>query len=695
MESGFRSVSIYHGKLVSTGPVKNDPLLEPFQLGPLTLRNRIVSTPHSPAFAEDGMPGEQYQRYHEEKARGGIGMTMFGGSSCVGPDSPSVFGQLNVGTDRIIPYLSRLAERVQYHGAGAICQISHLGRRSTWNAGDWLPLIAPSRVREPAHRGFPKEMDLADIRRVIDYYAAAAARCREAGLDGIEVMQNGHLPGQFLSPHTNQRTDGYGGNLTNRARFMLEVLEAIRRVVGDDFIVGARVDTDSKRADGLRPEESLEALQLMEKQGCVDYFNLNVGRFDNDWELGWFAVPAMFQKLAPWLQIVAAFRRELKRPVIHATRIIDLATARYAVSEGLVDLVGMTRAHIADPWIVDKLRNGEEKRIRHCVGAGYCIDRIYGEGEMVCIQNVSTGRENEIPQHIEPAENPGLCVVVVGGGPAGLEAARVSAERGHRVILFEAAGALGGQVLLAARAEVRRDILGIVSWLESEIHELAVDVRWNTLADTETVLTENPDVVIIATGGLPDTQLVPGAEVALSSWDALSGAALGGRVLVYDDHGQHQGASTVDQLSGGDIEVELVTPDRHACAEMGSSNFPMYMRRFQQRNVSITTAFRLRHVESDSDRIRAVFENEFGGGQFIERLVDHLIIEHGTIPNDSLYQELRKGAINEGVTDYEALLSGRAQPLGGGMSLFRVGDAVASRNIHAALLDSRRLCQYL
>ncbi|MDE0097252.1 MAG: NADH:flavin oxidoreductase [Gammaproteobacteria bacterium] len=672
-----------------------DPLLQPFTLRHLTLRNRIVSTPHSPAFAEEGMPKERYQRYHEEKARGGIGMTMFGGSSCVGPDSPSVFGQLDVGTDAIIPYLKSLTDRVHGHGARTVCQISHLGRRSTWNAGHWLPLVAPSRVREPAHRGFPKEMDEWDIRRVVGDYAAAARRCRDGGVDGVEVMQNGHLPGQFLSPHTNHRRDGYGGSLKNRARFMLEVLEAIRESAGDDFVLGARVDTDSKLADGLSPEESLEALHLMQEQGCVDYFNLNVGRFDNDFELGWFAVPAMFQKLAPWLQTVGLFKRELDLPVIHATRILDLATARYAVSEGILDLVGMTRAHIADPWLVYKLQSGQESRIRPCVGAGYCIDRIYNEGDMVCTHNVATGRENEVPQQITRARKAGRRVVVVGGGPAGMEAARVCAERGHRVVLFEASGELGGQVLLAGRAEVRRDILGITDWLAAELGHLGVVVHWNVLADEETVLAETPDVIVIATGGLPDTRLVPGAEACLSTWDVLSGTPVSGDVLVYDDHGQHQGASTVDQIAEGEARVELVTPDRHACAEMGSSNFPMYMRRFHHKGVTVTPDYRLRRVEHDSDRLRAVFENEFGGGKFIDRVVDYMIVEHGTVPNDALYGALRSHSVNDGVTDYGALLSGKRQPHDGAPALYRVGDAVASRNIHAAILDARRLCQSL
>ncbi|MGB5706949.1 MAG: NADH:flavin oxidoreductase [Arenicellales bacterium] len=675
--------------------INPDPLLQPFQLKSLTLRNRIVSTPHSPAYAENGMPGERYQKYHEEKAKGGVAMTMFGGSSCVGPDSPSVFGQLNVGTDEVIPYLNRLAERVHRNGAKTICQISHLGRRTTWNNGDWLPVVAPSRVREPAHRGFPKEMDLADISRIVGYYASAARRCRDAGLDGIEVMQNGHLPGQFLSPHTNLRSDSYGGNLANRAKFMLEVLEAIRIAVGDDFIVGARVDTDSKSNDGLQPEESLQALQLMQRQGCVDFFNLNVGRFDTDYQLGWFAVPAMFQKLSPWLQIAGAFKRELTLPVIHATRILDLATARYAISEGLLDLVGMTRAQIADPWMVRKLENGEEHRIRPCVGAGYCIDRIYGEGEMLCLHNVATGRENTIPQQISAAKAPGKKVVIVGGGPAGLEAARVCAERGHLVTLFEAGGQLGGQIRIASLADVRRDILGIAEWLESEITFLGVDIRWNTLADVDIVLTQNPEIVIIATGGLPDTEIVPGAEVCISTWDALNGAPLSGNVLVYDDHGQHQGASTVDQIAGSNLDVELVTPDRHACAEMGASNFPMYGSRFHHKQVKVTPDFRLIRIEPGSDKHLAVFENDFGAGEFMERRVDHIIVEHGSVPNDELYQLLRPKSGNDGITDYETLLSGRPQPDVDGFALYRVGDAVASRNIHAAILDSRKLCQNL
>ncbi len=675
----------------------SDPLLQPLQINKLTVRNRIVETAHCPSYAEDGMPKERYQLYHEEKAKGGIGLVMFGGSSCVGPDSPSVFGQLNVGVDDVIPWLTQFSDRIHQHDCGIICQISHLGRRTTWNVADWLPVVGASRVREPAHRGFPKVMDKADIARVRGYYVKAALRCKEGGLDGVEIMQNGHLPGQFLAPDTNLRTDEYGGSLENRGRFIREIFDAVREAVGPDFIVGSRVDMDSAQPGGLEPSEALEHLKAVEGMEVLDYLNLYMGRADTEWLLATYQVPSMFQKLAPFLQAAGAFKQQLTLPILHATRIADLATARFAVEEGLLDLVGMTRAHIADPHLVNKLKSGNEHRIRTCVGAGYCIDRIYGEGEALCIQNVATGREKTIPHLTEKSSKPGRKVVVVGGGPAGLEAARVSAERGHNVVLFEASAELGGQVRIAAKADVRKDIVGIADWLASEVELLGVDIRWNTMADTEMILAESPDIVYIATGGVPDTDLVPGGEHCISTWDVLTGSVrLEGTVLMYDDLGQHQAASTVNFMSDRGIEVELVTPDRHACAEMGGTNYPMYTAKFHEAGVTITPDFRLTRIERTDAGLKASFVSDSGGAQ-AQRLADHIVVEHGTLPLEEVYLSLRTHSNNDGVTDYDALLAEQPQPEVGsqGFSLFRVGDCVASRNIHAAILDSRRIAQHL
>ena len=298
--------------------------------------------------------------------------------------------------------------------------------------------------------------------------------------------------------------------------------------------------------------------------------------------------------------------------------------------------------------------------------------------------------------NIEKLQESVYDVLVVGGGPAGLEAARVSAERGHDVVLFEASAELGGQVILAAKATWRGDLIGIVDWLKSEVEILEVDVRYNVFAGDAEIEAENPDVVIIATGGVPDTDVAPGCENVISVWDVLGGQPVSGTVLVYDDSGQHQAPSCADFLSTQEgVTVEFATPDRHAAQEMGNTNAPFYMRHFYQRGVTVTPDHRLKNVEKSGNRLKATFSNEFGGPD-IERVADHIVVEHGTLPLDNLYHDLKDQSANGGVLDYQALLDGSAQIESGvGFNLYRVGDAVASRNIHAAICDARRLCKDL
>jgi hypothetical protein len=355
------------------------------------------------------------------------------------------------------------------------------------------------------------------------------------------------------------------------------------------------------------------------------------------------------------------------------------------------------RAHIADPYIVKKLEAGEEHLIRPCVGANYCLDRIYLGNETLCIHNAATGREATMPHVIARSPAPGRKIVVVGGGPAGMEAARVSAERGHAVVLFEATGRLGGQIVLAAKAGWRRDLSGIVDWFAVQLERLKVDVRWNTMAGMAEVMAERPDVVVVATGGLPDTDFVEGGELCASVWDVLTGGQLRGSVLVYDDNGQAQGPSCADFLAGQEgVSVELVTPDRAAAFEMGSQNYPIFMEHFYKLGVTVTPDHRLTSVRRHGNQLMVRFSNEYGGPE-IERVVDHVVVEHGTLPLDAVYSELRAYSVNDGVTDYDALLGGKPQPAQAGTAgkfeLYRVGDAVTSRNIHAAIYDSLRICK--
>ena len=274
------------------------------------------------------------------------------------PDSTRQSGQLNVGVDRIIPYLQSFSERIHAEGAAIMMQITHLGRRGETATQNWLPTIAPSVVRERGHRSIPKAMDSHDIERVVRAFGDAAARCREGALDGLETMVGGHLIGQFLSPLTNHRTDSFGGPVQNRCRFGLMVHEEIRRRVGDELIVGMRFLIDEATAGGLTFDDCLEAARVFEQSGLIDFFNANYGPIDTELSLATHCMPGMASPIAPWVNNAGAFKREVGLPVFHAARITDLASARYAISEGLLDMVAMTRADIADPHIVRKLERG-------------------------------------------------------------------------------------------------------------------------------------------------------------------------------------------------------------------------------------------------------------------------------------------------------------------------------------------------
>jgi N-methyl-L-proline demethylase len=676
-----------------------DPLLQPFRLRHLTLRNRIMSTAHEPAYSEDGLPKDRYRLYHVEKARGGIALTMTAGSAVVAEDSPPAFGNLHAYEDEIVPWLKRLVDGCHEHGAAVMIQITHLGRRTYWNKADWLPVLAPSPIREPAHRAFPKEAEDWDIARIVRAYADAAARMQAAGMDGIEIEAYGHLLDGFWSPATNRRTDDYGGSLDNRLRFTFQVLDAVRAAVGPDLIVGVRMVADESWEKGLSRADGLEIARRLVARGQVDFLNVIRGHIDTDAALS-EVIPIHGTPAAPHLDFAGEVRAALGVPVFHAARINDVATARHAIASGKLDMVGMTRAHIADPHIARKVAEGREQDIRPCVGATYCLDRIYEGNEALCIHNPATGREATMPHVVGRTDGPLKKVVVVGAGPAGLEAARVSAERGHEVVLIEAADQAGGQVRLAARARRRAELIGIAEWRMAQCEKHGVRMRFNHLAEADDVLGEAPDVVIVATGGLPNTGfLARGENLVVSSWDILTGdARLGSEVLLFDDNGAHPGLQAAELLAETGARLEIVTPERYFAPEIGGLNHVAYARCFQEHGVRITINTRLLEVRRAGNRLAAVLGSDYTE-RTEERVVDQVVVEHGTLPLDELYLALKEESSNRGEVDYRALIAGRPQGVAtnseGRFQLFRVGDAVSSRNIHAAIYDSLRLCSRL
>lgn len=672
----------------------SDPLLQPFRLKHLTLRNRLMSTAHEPAYTEDGLPKDRYRRYHSEKAKGGIALTMIGGSACVATDSPQAFGNILLFKDECVHWLRQLADDVHSHGAAVMIQITHLGRRTSWAKADWLPVVAPSVIREPAHRSFPKAAEDWDLERIKRSYVEAAQKVVEAGLDGFELELSGHLLDQFWSPATNTRSDGYGGSLDNRLRYSLEVYDAIRRAVGPDVIIGARMVCDEDWERGISKAEGFEIARRLSQSGHIDFINVNRGHIDTDEALK-DMIPIMGTKSAPHLDFAGEVRAHTKFPVFHASRIQDVATARHAIASGKLDMVAMTRAHIADPHIARKIIEGREHEIRPCIGMAYCIDRIYFGGDALCVHNAASGREETMPHDIATASGAPKTVVVVGAGPGGLEAARVAAARGHKVVVLEATNAAGGQVRLITALKRRRETQGLIDWRLAECQRMGVAFHYNILAAEADVLAFAPDHVIIATGGTPNTTFLDsGADLVTSSWDILSGAVQpADNVLFFDDNGAHAGPTAVEFMAKAGSKIEFATPERGVAPDVGGLNYPAFLRAFDNHGVQITLNVRLEKVVRDGNGLVATLFNEYGRSRS-ERRVDQVVVDHGTLPADDLYFALKPLSKNLGEVDYAALTSSQPQDVvrnsGGAFSVVRIGDAVASRNIHAAIYDALR-----
>ena len=680
-------------------------VFSPLKLNQLMLPNRIYSTAHAEVYAEaGGMPGDRYIRYYEEKAKGGLGMAICGGSSPVSIDVPQgSWRPVNLTTDQVIEPMARLADTVHRHGMKIMIQATHMGRRSAFAGDPWPHLVSPSGIREPVHRGNAKEIEIEDIRRIIRDFALAAKRVQKSGFDGIEISAaHQQLIDQFWSPRSNVRTDEWGGSLANRMRFGNEVLEAVREAVGRDFCVGLRMCADEFHDNGLDHTVAKEIAQTISESGLIDFISVIGSGADTHNSLA-NCMPPMALPPEPFVTLAAGIKSVSKVPILHAQGIRDIGQAERLLAAGMIDMAGMTRAHIADPHIMNKVREGREDQVRQCVGANHCIDRMYSGQDTLCIQNAATSREATMPHVITPSKGVKRTVVVVGAGPAGLEAARVSRSRGHDVVLFEKSDAVGGQVNLAARAPQREQMAGIIRWFDMETKRLGVDRRLGVEATHDMILAEKPDIVVLAVGGQSHVGQVPewgvSEGLAVSAWDILSGkVAPAESVLVYDGISTHAGFGTADFIASRGSAVEMVTPDVKVADDVGGTTFPIFYRRLYAQGIIPTPNYGLERVYAEGNKKIAVLRNEYTN-QLEERAVDQVVIENGIIPNTGLYKSLKAGSINHGQTDIDTLYAAEPQPSlqektgDGKYLLFRVGDCVSMHNIHGAIYDSLRLCK--
>ncbi len=677
--------------------MSKDPLLQPYQLKHLTLRNRIMTTSHEPAYPQDGMPKERYAAYHAERAKAGVALTMTAGSAAVSKDSPPVFNNILAYKDEVVPWIKDLTDACHEHGCAVMIQLTHLGRRTNWNKGDWLPSVSSTKHREPAHRAFPKLAEDWDIERIISDFADAAERMHAGGMDGIELQVYGHLLDQFWSPLTNDLTGPYGADtLENRMRLVMEVIDAIRKRTGDDFIVGLRYTADEVQQGGISAKDGIEISKKLADSGKVDFLNVIRGRIHTDPAMT-DVIPVQGMASAPHLDFAGEVKKATGLPTFHAAKIPDVATARHAISAGLLDMVGMTRAHMADPHVVRKIIEKREHDIRPCVGATYCLDRIYQAGEALCIHNAATGRELTMPHDIPKAKSKKK-IVVVGAGPGGMEAARVAAERGHDVVVIEAASDAGGQVRLTAQSPRRREMISIIEWRVAQCEARNVVFHFNTWAEVEDVTAHTPDVVIIATGGVPNTELFETkgeqAEV-VTSWDIIAGDVKpADNILIYDESGDHPALQAAEIAANAGATVEIMTPDRVFSPEVMAMNLVPYMRSLQDKDVTFTVTRRLLNVERTGNKVTATIGTDYSDHTH-KAEYDQVVVNYGTLPLDDLYFALKPLSSNGGALDHDAFIEGRPQEISrnndGNFQLFRIGDAVSARNTHAAIYDALRL----
>ena len=618
-------------------------LFAPFRLGRFDLQSRIVVTGHAAQFYdEQKLPTEDYGYYLRERAKGGAGIVTLG--SC-GVHPTSTFHFLNQ-DDRIIPRYQLIADLVHQFPVPVLAQLSHNGRRAGIQQremleGDWLSL-APSAVPTPAFsyvQAMPHEMNTEEVEEIVSAFGAAAGRVRDGGLDGAElVVGYGALVGQFLHGQSNRRTDKYGGgDLVERMTFLYEVLRAMRGALGPDLLLGVRVSDDLVNYS-IDYEDSKTMAPLLEATGLLDYINVWLGHGSDNasFRAHW---PPYYHAPGEFAERPAGIKQLVSLPVIGIGRINTPALAERMLAEEKMDLVGMVRELIADPHLPNKAREGRVDDIRMCVA---CVQSCVGRQNMAlpitCIYNPVTGHEKI---WADPGPAPiKKKVVVVGGGPAGMEAARVAAERGHRVVLFEASDRLGGGVKLAMLPPMRESFEEIIKFFKGQLPKLGVEVRLNDEATVEKVLAEKAGAVIVATGATPYIPEIPGAlgGNVITFRDVLTGADTGEHVVVIDTQGTPPASVVAEVLADQGKQVEIVTGLNWVGSYIPGPVWHHLYERLLGKGVTMSPMTGVTRIGEDSVEVFHVVNPEIT--RIIES-VDTVVLAAGGKANDGLYQELR------------------------------------------------------
>jgi 2,4-dienoyl-CoA reductase-like NADH-dependent reductase (Old Yellow Enzyme family)/thioredoxin reductase len=647
-----------------TGPLAN--LFRPIRVGPFTLKNRIAVSPHGPMMADGGLLTRQYVDYEIEKAKGGAGLIImsFGIADPQAPDLMSTYRALvHTWRRENIPYFKEIVDAAH----GYDCRVFFQFGENPFGTH-----IAASAIPHTGSSGYSREMTHGDIRRMMDNYARCAEPLAEAGLDGVEMHGHGDFFSDFFSPSINRRQDNYGGSIENRMRFFFEAADVIRGVIGCDKVLGARVSVDDNLPGSLPLADGVNIARLMAESGKLDYLNIDTAV---EPQVLPRIIAPMYAEQGYELYAAEAVKKVVRDlPIFTIGRIVDPDFADAIIGDGRADVVAMARALIADPELPNKAKDGRLDDIRPCLGDNQeCMGRILQGIPLGCTVNPTAGRETEWGiGKLQRAARPRK-VLVIGGGPAGMEAARVAALRGHDVHLVEKTDSLGGQVLLAERLPGRADIGRFLPWHRGQLEKLGVTVRLGTEATVETIERVAPDAVVLATGAewqksgfnSMDFQETPGWDQAhvLSLTDVVSGRVEAGRrVVVFDLKGFVEAPGVAELLAAGGRQVEIVTP----FAKLGVSEldltlqWPYLMSRLLAAGVVITPDTMAEAIEPKAVKVVNLYSRE-------SRTIpaDHVVIISGRLPNDELHDALASRSLE----------------------LHRVGDCASPRNIGKAFRE--------